>query len=573
MTDDSTGGGGGWGNMFPVEEGSWKCELCGVRSSGVVTKCASCETFRPGHVADEIPLAEMADANAPQEPDGVAAPVHLADLAEVEDHVGPNMNEDEVPLVEMADANAPQEPGVAAPPVRLADLAPRQDVVGPLWTQTNNGPAFSDSARQGMILSVREDIRRGEPIQAPIQRVLTNGPEGLLGMTFPQLIHQLGPRLLVTGPDLDCIMLVADSVEDDMVATTLLPACGFLNEYALRISTHDNDEFCILVLSRTPEDAFHTIYNLMLVGARLQIKISLQGYVSEGTCALGLTHAQLGEICVTGGPGFKIELEKFHLTPAQQRTLAESSSFLILDRCVLAENGLPFAQGPLSITGLHLKQAQPFTSIEARDTLLSQVATSSSCQAFLVTYTPIDDAMVEAIASTASEVQLVSMEGTTPQCNLVLRTVFARVMATRFERLIANGNLIAALRLYQELMFWEEPESHHYRLVGGDDQDVNPWQSADNVAHNFFERLQRGVVVLVAGALAALGNQAEDDVPIAQLAPQEPVAVPILADEEEVEEELPRRSKRLREEPVAQEPVAQEQEEEQPLRRSKRRRL
>ena len=41
--------GEGWGNAFGVEEGSWKCGACMVRNKAADTKCAACETVRPGY--------------------------------------------------------------------------------------------------------------------------------------------------------------------------------------------------------------------------------------------------------------------------------------------------------------------------------------------------------------------------------------------------------------------------------------------------------------------------------------------------------------------------------------------
>ena len=41
--------GEGWGNAFGVEEGSWKCDACMVRNKAADTKCAACETVRPGY--------------------------------------------------------------------------------------------------------------------------------------------------------------------------------------------------------------------------------------------------------------------------------------------------------------------------------------------------------------------------------------------------------------------------------------------------------------------------------------------------------------------------------------------
>jgi hypothetical protein len=38
-------------NRFQADEGSWKCESCMVRNTGDVTKCAACETAKPGHTA------------------------------------------------------------------------------------------------------------------------------------------------------------------------------------------------------------------------------------------------------------------------------------------------------------------------------------------------------------------------------------------------------------------------------------------------------------------------------------------------------------------------------------------
>ena len=42
-----------WGNLFKIEEGSWKCDVCGLLNKPNTTKCAACEAPRPGTEASK----------------------------------------------------------------------------------------------------------------------------------------------------------------------------------------------------------------------------------------------------------------------------------------------------------------------------------------------------------------------------------------------------------------------------------------------------------------------------------------------------------------------------------------
>ena len=59
----ATSGGEGWGNAFGVEEGSWKCDACMVRNKAGDTKCAACETVRPGYEDKQEESSDSAAAS------------------------------------------------------------------------------------------------------------------------------------------------------------------------------------------------------------------------------------------------------------------------------------------------------------------------------------------------------------------------------------------------------------------------------------------------------------------------------------------------------------------------------